>query len=53
MISISELIQDEDIYPREHLNQKTIDLYAERLREGIHLPPVEIQRVNMDGKGAN
>lgn len=50
MISISELIQDEDIYPREHLNQKTIDLYAERLREGIHLPPIEIQQVSMDGE---
>lgn len=47
---ISELTQDEDIYPREHLNQKTIELYAERLREGIHLPPIEVQRVSMDGK---
>lgn len=49
-ILVKDIIQDEEIYPRERLNQKTIDLYAERLREGIHLPPIEIQRVSLDGK---
>lgn len=49
-ILVKDIIQDEEIYPRERLNQKTIDLYAERLREGIHLPPIEIQQVSMDGR---
>lgn len=50
MILISDLTQDEEIYPRQRLSQKTIDLYAERLKEGIQLPPVEIQRVSVDGE---
>lgn len=49
-ILVKDIIQDQEIYPRERLNQKTIDLYAERLREGIHLPPIEIQRVSLDGR---
>jgi len=50
MILISNLTQDEEIYPRRQLSQKTIDLYAERLKEGIRFPPIEIQQVSVDGK---
>lgn len=49
LVKIKDLVVDESIYPRHHINQKTIELYAERLQDSIKFPPIEIQRVKQNG----
>lgn len=49
IVPIKQLYIDEEIYPRHRRNIKTIDRYAEDLREGAHFPAIEIQQLSIDG----
>ncbi len=42
-ISISDIILDESIYPREKIDQKRIGIFAENMRDGFNFDPIEIQ----------
>ena len=42
-IPISEIILDEEIYPRDGLNQKRVGIFAENIRDGFKFDPIEVQ----------
>ena len=44
-VNISDLTQDQFIYPREGKSEKTISAYIEALAIGAQFPPIKIQRV--------
>ena len=44
-IRVDELIYDENIYPRQKINNATVESYCEALSVGARFPPLEIQRV--------
>jgi hypothetical protein len=42
-ITISDIILDESIYPREKIDQKRVGIFAENMRDGFNFDPIEIQ----------
>jgi len=40
-----EIEKDEDVYPRQRINHKTIENYLEALKAGAKFPPIEVQRI--------
>jgi len=47
---IENLVIDNDIYPRIHINHKTIDAYTEALKAGAKFPPIEVQKIIDNGE---
>lgn len=45
LLKLSEIVRDEDIYPRQNVSHVTIESYVEALKVGARFPPVEVQRV--------
>jgi hypothetical protein len=48
-INIKDIEIDEDIYPRKHKNEKTISSYVEALKANAMFPPIEVQKISVDG----
>ena len=46
---LEEISLDEDIYPRRHISNKTIESYVEALKGGAKFPPIEVQQI-IDGE---
>ena len=42
-IPISDIILDEDIYPRARIDQKRVGIFAENMRDGFKFDPIEVQ----------
>jgi DNA modification methylase/DNA-binding CsgD family transcriptional regulator len=42
-ISLSDIILDEEIYPRERIDQKRVGIFAENIRDGFTFDPIEVQ----------
>ena len=42
-VSISQIILDEDIYPREGVYPKRVSMFAENMRDGFEINPIEVQ----------
>ena len=42
-IHISDIILDNDIYPRERIDQKRVGIFAENIRDGFKFDPIEVQ----------
>jgi len=42
-IPISEIILDEEIYPRDGVDQKRVGIFAENIRDGFKFDPIEVQ----------
>lgn len=43
---MQKLTLDQYIYPRQHINKKTVDAYVEAIGIGAKFPPIVVQRVN-------
>lgn len=48
-MKVEDIILDEDIYPRQHTSQVTIESYAEALRSGAKFPSIEVQKIKDGG----
>ena len=42
-IPISDLILDNEIYPRNSIDHKRVSLFAENLRDGVSFDPIHVQ----------
>jgi hypothetical protein len=42
-IPISDIILDEEIYPRSGVDQKRVGIFAENIRDGFKFDPIEVQ----------
>ena len=42
-IPISDIILDEDIYPRARIDQKRVGIFAENMRDGFKFDPIQVQ----------
>jgi ParB/RepB/Spo0J family partition protein len=42
-IPISDIILDQEIYPREKIDTKRIGIFAENIRDGFRFDPIEVQ----------
>ncbi len=42
-IPISDIILDEEIYPRERINQKRVGIFAENIRDNFKFEPIEVE----------
>ena len=42
-IPISDIILDEEIYPRDGVDQKRVGIFAENIRDGFKFDPIEVQ----------
>ena len=42
-VPITQIILDEDIYPREGVSPKRISMFAENMRDGFKIDPLEVQ----------
>ena len=42
-IPISSIILDEDIYPRSGIYPKRVSMFAENMRDGFEIDPIEVQ----------
>jgi len=42
-VPISQIILDEEIYPRTGVNPKRITMFAENMRDGFEIDPIEVQ----------
>ncbi len=49
-LKLDEIIKDPDIYPRVQISQKTIGSYIEAKRAGAIFPPIEVQKISVDGE---
>ena len=50
-LKIEEISLDEDIYPRRHISNKTIESYVEALEGGAIFPPIEVQKIIAEEDG--
>jgi|FLOH01.1.fsa_nt_gi hypothetical protein len=44
-IPISSIILDEDIYPRKGIDHRRVGIFAENIRDGFRLDPIEVELV--------
>jgi len=42
-IPISDIILDEEIYPRDNIDQKRVGIFAENIRDGFKFDPIEVE----------
>lgn len=42
-IPISDIILDEEIYPRDGVDQRRVSIFAENIRDGFKFDPIEVQ----------
>jgi len=49
-LPLKSITKDDDIYPRVHESQKTIDSYVEALKAGAKFPPIVVQKISVNGK---
>ncbi len=50
-ISLSDIILDESIYPREKIDQKRVGVFAENIRDGFTFDPIDVQsHPELEGK---
>jgi len=42
-IPISQIILDEKIYPRSGISPKRVSMFAENMRDGFKIDPIEVQ----------
>ena len=42
-ISISDIVLDESIYPRERIDRKRVSLFAENMRDGFNFDPIVVE----------
>jgi len=50
-IPISDIILDEEIYPRERIDQKRVGIFAENIRDDFKFEPIEVEpHPDKDGK---
>jgi len=42
-IPISDIILDEEIYPRDWVDQRRVGIFAENIRDGFMFDPIEVQ----------
>jgi len=42
-IPIANIILDEEIYPRERIDQKRVGIFTENIREGFQFDPIEVE----------
>jgi hypothetical protein len=42
-VPITQIILDEDIYPREVVSLKRVSMFAENMRDGFKIDPIEVQ----------
>ena len=42
-VPITQIILDEDIYPREGVSLKRVSMFAENMRDGFEIDPLEVQ----------
>ena len=42
-VPIIQIILDEDIYPREGVSPKRVSIFAENMRDGFEIDPIEVQ----------
>ncbi len=42
-VPITQIILDEDIYPREGVSPKRVSMFAENMRDGFEIDPIEVQ----------
>jgi len=42
-VPITQIILDEDIYPREGVYPKRVSMFAENMRDGFEIDPIEVQ----------
>ena len=42
-VPITQIILDEDIYPREVVSPKRVSMFAENMRDGFEIDPIEVQ----------
>lgn len=48
--NIEEVFYDEEIYPRQQHNLKTVEHYIESLKAGNKFPAIELQKIQYDGE---
>jgi len=42
-VPVTQIILDEDIYPREGVSLKRVSMFAENMRDGFEIDPIEVQ----------
>ncbi len=42
-ITISDIVLDESIYPRERIDRKRVSLFAENMRDGFSFDPIVVE----------
>jgi len=42
-VPVTQIILDEDIYPREGVSLKRVSMFAENMRDGFKIDPIEVQ----------
>jgi len=42
-IPITQLILDEEIYPRTGVNPRRVSMFAENIRDGFKIDPIEVE----------
>ena len=42
-IPVTQIILDENIYPRGNVNPKRISMFAENMRDGFEIDPIEVE----------
>ena len=42
-IPITRIILDEEIYPRARVDPRRVSMFAENMRDGIEIEPIEVQ----------
>ena len=42
-VPITQIILDEEIYPRSGVNPKRVSLFAENIRDGFEIDPIEVE----------
>lgn len=47
-IPISQIILDEEIYPRVRVDPRRVSMFAENMRDGFEIDPIEVQIHTLD-----
>ena len=42
-VPVTQIILDEEIYPRSGVNPKRVSLFAENIRDGFEIDPIEVE----------
>jgi len=42
-IPITDIVLDEEIYPRERIDQKRVGIFAENIRDNFKFEPIEVE----------